>query len=367
MITVLLNVFLFVIKFLGGKISHSVAITSDAYNNLSDAVSTLFSWFGLKISSIGEGEHHPNGHGRFEWVITLISSISIILIGWELLRNSIESIRNPSLPMFSFFSLFVLIISILIKVFMYLYNSTKGKKNNSPSLKAIAIDCLSDAVSTTVVLVSLIVYTFFKINIDGWCGVLVSLFIMYNGFTAGVEIIEMIMGKRAPIEQIQELKKFILSNKHFIDVCNLQVEDFGNNRYRISGVILGDSTVDGNVLLKDLADLQFSIHKEYGYKTSLSIEKVLPVTDFVNKNIDELLKTISVPLVKQNVRLIEGTNQKIIILTLGISHENFSKMNTAENELKNSKLLDFSEYRIIPEVKLIRSEQRIHRRLHSKK
>lgn len=358
MINVLLNLILFVIKFVGGKISCSIAIISDAYNNLSDAVSTLFSWFGLKISSLGAGEHHPNGHGRFEWVITLISSISIILIGWELLRDSISAIKNPSEPVFSWFTLIVLIISIGVKLFMYLYNNAKGKKNNSPSIKAIAIDSLSDAVSTAVVLISLVVHTLFKVNIDGWCGILVSLFIMYNGFSACVETVELIMGRSAPKEKIDELKKLILANNHFVDVSNLQLEDFGNNRYRVSGVISGKPNVDGDILLKEMADLQYAMHEKYGYKTSLYIEKELPGDDMVNQYVDTLLKTIVVPLVKQKVIIVEGNNKKYLKITLGINHDDFSKMNQIEAEIDKINCTALGEYTIIPEIKLIRPGRR---------
>lgn len=359
MLTVLLNLILFTIKFIGGKISHSVAIISDAYNNLSDAVSTLFSWFGLKISAIGAGEQHPNGHGRFEWVITLVSSISIILIGWELLHNSIESIKNPTIPVFSIFTLLVLIISIAIKLFMYFYNIGKSKKQNSPSLKAIAIDCLSDSISTAVVLISLIVYTIFKVNIDGWCGILVSLFIMYNGFSSCLETIQMIMGHSAPIEQINELKTIILSNNHFESVWNIQLEDYGNNKYRLSAIVIGNRNIDGDTLLKDMADLEYLIYNKYGFKTNFSIEKDTVLIDLVNQYIESLLKTISIPLKLLNIRIREGREQKFLMLTLGIDHDNFQKSNKIETEILNSKITPPTGYTLIPEVKLIQPERRL--------
>lgn len=358
MLTVLLNLILFTIKFIGGKISHSVAIISDAYNNLSDAVATLFSWFGLKISAVGAGEQHPNGHGRFEWVITLISSISIILIGWELLQNSIESIKNPTVPIFSIFTLIVLIISIGVKLFMYFYNIKKSKKQNSPSLKAIAIDCLSDSISTAVVLISLVVYTIFKVNIDGWCGILVSVFIMYNGFSSCLETTQMIMGHRAPIEQINELKKLILANEHFESVWNIQLEDYGNNQYRLSAIIAGKSNIDGDILLKDMADLEYLIHDKYGFNTTLSIEKDLSSTDVVNQYIDTLLKTISIPLKKLNIRIRDGREQKFVLLTLGIDHDNFQKVNQVEKEILSSKITSPDGFVLIPEIKLMQPERR---------
>ena len=356
MLNVLLNIILFTIKFIGGKISHSVAITSDAFNNLTDAISTLFAFLGLKVSAFGEGEQHPNGHGRFEWVITLISSISIILVGWELLGSSIDSIKNPASPVFSLFTLIVLIVSIGVKFFMYTFNSSKSKKQNSPSLKAIAIDSLSDAISTLVVLLSLILYTVFKINIDGWCGILVSVFIMYNGLSSCMETVQRIMGQSAPAEKIEEVKKIILSNKNFLDVWNIQIEDFGNNLYKVSAIVFGKPEVDGDTLLKECANIEFLIHEKFGYKTKLSIKKTLPVEDTVKNAVNDFIKKLSVTLVVRDMKVVDAGDKKLFLLSLGISHESFSKLKQVETELANAKFID--GYSLVPEVKLIRPERR---------
>ena len=333
MLNVLLNLGLFTVKFIGGKLSRSVSVTSDAFNNLTDAVTTLFAWLGVRVASVGAGERHPNGHGRFEWIVALLSSSSIILIGWELLRNSIDAIKAPVTTIFSIFTVVVLALSIGVKFFMFLYNRKKSAENDSAALKAVSVDCLSDALSTTVVLVALIVNRLFAVNIDGWCGILVSIFIMYNGFKSFGETAERIMGRSAPDEHLQELKKFAMENEDFRDIEDLQIEDYGYGRFRVSMTAVGKTDVGADRLLNDIADLRYRIFTRYGYNAQITVARCSDEDKEIGRYIDSVLSGLDVPLTVCSLRVSDAGEYKLAELELGIDFMNSGRKEEMEKEL----------------------------------
>lgn len=366
MLNVILNLCLFAVKFIGGKLSNSVSIISDAFNNLSDAVTTFFAFIGVKVSSIGAGENHPNGHGRFEWVIALLSSSAVILIGWELLTDSFNAIKNPEKQVFNIFTVIVLIVSISVKVFMYFYNLKKSKVNKLASLKAVAVDCISDAASTFVVLISLLVSSAFSINIDGYCGIAVSLFIMYNGLISGVETCERIMGQSDSKENIKELSDFVLKNNDIKAVENLQIEDYGYGRFRTSMTILGKDNVSPEKLLEDSLELKYLIYNKYGYNTLISIESNIIHDEIIEKFIDNTLNSLKVKLKILTLRVNKANNIKLVLLDLGINFNIYASSKELLKDL-NEKFDNAPEgYKIIPTIKLTRDYER-HQRHKAKK
>lgn len=164
---IMLNVLLFGGKLTAGTLSGSVAVTADAFNNLSDAGSSVISLIGFRLASQKPDPHHPFGHGRFEYIASLIISIIIIVMGFELGRDSFDKILNPGAVEYSVLTFVILGVSILVKLYMFLYNSQTGKKINSSTMKATAMDSISDAVSTTAVPVSAVIAYFTNISVDG--------------------------------------------------------------------------------------------------------------------------------------------------------------------------------------------------------
>lgn len=352
MLNIILNLALFTVKFIGGKLSRSVSVTSDAFNNLADAVTTMFAWLGLQVSAIGVGEEHPNGHGRFEWAVALLSASSVILIGWELLKNSVNAIKNPEMPVFSVFTVVVLSLSIAVKAFLYLYNRKKSKVNDSAALKAVAVDCLSDAVSTTLVLVSLIVHAIFSVNIDGWCGILVSLFILYNGFGSFMDTIERIMGRSASKEQLDEMRAFAMQNADFEAIADLQIEDYGYGRYRVSMTALGKEDAGADQLLADAMRLKYRIFEHYGYNAQIEVEQHCEKEEEAEAYIKSALSTMDVPLQVLSLRVNDAQAYKLILLELGIDFMDNRKKKALEKELAETFRAAPEGYRILPRVRL---------------
>ena len=352
MLNVLLNLALFTIKFIGGRLSNSVSVISDAFNNLTDAGTTMFAWLGLKISSVGAGETHPNGHGRFEWIVALLSASSVVVIGWELLQNSIAAIKTPQDTLFSTFTVVVLALSIAIKLFMYLYNKQKSKEKDSASLKAVSIDCLSDAASTTVVLISLIVNAVFAINIDGWCGIAVSLFILYNGFRAFVDTAERIMGQSASKQQLEQMRRFALENSDFKEVSDLQIEDYGYGRYRVSMTAIGKDNVAAGQLLADAMNLKYRVFHHFGYHAQISVEKNCGETDAIQSYIERVLSTMDVPLQILSLRVNEANDFLLVLLELSVDFMDEWKKKELETELIEKLSSAPEGYKVLPQLRL---------------
>ena len=189
-----LNVLLFIGKFVAGSIVGSIAVTADAFNNLSDAGSSLITLFGFRLAGKRPHSDHPFGHGRIEYVAGLIVSLLIILMGVTLARESLDKMLHPQDVTFSLLSAGILAASILVKLYMFSYNRALSKKLNSSTLKATATDSLSDAFATLAVLISMIISHLTGLRIDGYAGILVALMILWGGFGAARDTISPLLG-----------------------------------------------------------------------------------------------------------------------------------------------------------------------------
>ena len=191
-----------------GFFSHSVAILADGFNNLSDAGMSLITLLGFHIARYGKGKIHPFGHGRFEWIMGIFTSLAVVLMGIKLVHTSAQAIVSPAQPLFSAAVVIILALSIATKGYMYLYNKRFARITDSETLKATAADCISDSVATFAVLVSTVISHLTDWQIDGYCGVLVSAFIIVTGVKSLCEVLGRIMGRAGD----QETVKFILQS-----------------------------------------------------------------------------------------------------------------------------------------------------------
>ena len=231
---ILLNVLLFVGKFIAGTLSKSISITADAFNNLSDAGSSFVTLIGFKLAGAKPDPEHPFGHGRIEYVSGLVVSGAILLMAFELIKDSIDKIIHPQTVDFSALAAGILVVSILVKIYMYLYNSSISKKIDSAAMKATATDSLSDTMATTVVLLASIVGHYTGLKIDGYCGVLVGLFIFYAGFSAAKETLDPLLGQPPEEEFVEQIEEIVMSYELVQGIHDLVVHDYGPGRVMIS-------------------------------------------------------------------------------------------------------------------------------------
>lgn len=323
MLPIIFNLCLGVFKYICGSISGLASISADAVNNLTDAVTSLMTAFGVKVASTLGGKRHENGHGRIEWVVGIVISCSIILVGWEALRDSIHAIENPSDPEFNLFILLVMLVSIGVKLFLFLLNTKKSKENHSSAYKAAAADCISDAVSTSVVTVSFLVDSLLHLHMDGWCGLLVSLFIIRNGLKSFGEITRRVLGEVADETLSEQLKSYVLAyDREMIDeVVDLQLLDYGYERYGAFFTVRTKCDADKSRFLLLIADLKSDIYKEFGYVAT--IEPEVPANLLEQNRIKEIvcrkIKEIDENLiVADNTRINEGTARPQVVLYITI-------------------------------------------------
>lgn len=248
-----LNVLLFTGKFFAGLISHSIAITADAFNNLSDAGASFITLAGFKLSSQKPDTDHPFGHGRFEYLSGLFVAVIILLMGLELLKSSIDKIIHPSTLDYSPLVIAILMISIAVKLYMTLYNRRFGRKLNSSAMRATATDSLSDAIATTVVLIATLIGNFTGFMIDGWCGLLVALFILYAGFHSMRDTMNPLLGQAPDPEFVKQIEELVLTETNILGLHDLIVHDYGPGRTMIS--LHAEVSAEGDILtLHDIID-----------------------------------------------------------------------------------------------------------------
>lgn len=231
---IVLNALLFIFKFLAGTLSGSIAITADAFNNLSDGVSSAVTLAGFHWAEQKPDPHHPYGHGRIEYLSGLAVALLIVMMGVELAQQAISKIMHPVSTQFSPLVVLILVVSIAVKLYMWSYNKSLGYAMDSPAMAATATDSLSDALATTVVLAATIFGQYTTWNVDGWCGLAVALFVLYSGLMAGKDTIDPLLGSAPSPQLITQIHNIVLAREEILSVHDLMIHDYGPGRRVIS-------------------------------------------------------------------------------------------------------------------------------------
>lgn len=231
---IVLNILLFAGKWLAGFLSGSIAITADAFNNLSDAGSSVLTLIGFHLSGQKPDQKHPFGHGRMEYISGLFVSVAILIMAVELIQSSVHKLIHPEAIEGSPLILAILMVSVCVKVYMAYYNKKIGKKINSAAMAATAADSMSDTIATSAVLFSTVISMAAGVNLDGWCGLLVGVFILYSGVQALKDTVDPLLGQapdKALVEQIQSL---VTSYPVVQGIHDMMIHDYGPGRRIVS-------------------------------------------------------------------------------------------------------------------------------------
>lgn len=251
---IFLNVCLFAGKYAAGFISGSIAIMADAFNNLSDAGSSFITLIGFVFAGKKPDSDHPFGHGRIEYLSGLGVAFLIMLMGVELGKSSLQKILHPEKVELTAISVGILIVSIFVKLYMAYYNHKVGKKISSNAMKATATDSMSDAVSTTVVLLAMVFLHVTNINIDGFCGMLVAILILMAGFEAAKDTVSPLLGQAPEPEFVEQIEQIVMAHEEVVGIHDLIVHDYGPGRVMIS--LHAEVPGDGDIfVLHDVIDL----------------------------------------------------------------------------------------------------------------
>lgn len=311
---IMLNVLLFAGKYFAGVISGSIAITADAFNNLSDAGSSFITLVGFRFAGKKPDVDHPFGHGRFEYISGFIVSLAILMMGFELAKSSVSKIINPEPVDTSSVAMIILVVSIAVKLYMVLYNRTVGKKINSSAMKSTAMDSFSDALATTFVLVSMIVMKFAEVNIDGYTGVLVAAFILFTGYNAAKDTINPLLGKNPEPEFVEAVKNIVMSHEKVVGIHDMVVYDYGPGRVMVSL----HAEVPGNGDIFELHDAIDHIERELGEE--LGCEAVIHMDPIETDN--EVVKQVREKVEKSIKLLMDGAGIHDFRMVQGPTHTN---------------------------------------------
>lgn len=327
------NAFLFAVKFIMGTISGSVSITADAVNNLSDAASSVISLIGFKMAEKPADEDHPYGHARYEYLSGLTVAVMIILIGFELFKTSFDKVLHPSTVDFSIALVIVLAVSILIKLWMALFNKSLGKKINSSALEATAADSRNDVISTSAVLVAAVISHFFKINLDGYMGIAVAVFILYSGIGLVKDTLDPLLGKAPEPELVDYIQKKILSYDGVLGTHDLMIHDYGPGRKFASVHV--EMAAEGDVLKSH--DVIDNIERDFLSKDNLNIivhyDPIVTKDDIVNDFrswLMEQVKSIDPHLSIHDLRIVPGNSHTNLVFDCVMPH----CINMSPSELK---------------------------------
>ncbi len=314
-----LNILLFAGKFLAGLISGSIAITADAFNNLSDAGSSLITLVGFQMAGQKPDPHHPFGHGRIEYLSGLFVSAAILIMAFELVRTSFDKIIHPEPVEFSSLTIMILFVSIAVKLYMAYYNSNIGKKIDSAAMKATATDSLSDTLATTVVLIASVTAHFTGLNIDGYCGVLVGLFIFYAGYCAAKDTISPLLGQPPHPDFVKNVERIVMSYELIQGIHDMVVHDYGPGRVMIS--LHAEVPADGNLLvLHDTIDnIEHRLHDELQCDAVIHMDPIITddkQTNRLRQTIADLLKNTYPEVRFHDFRLVKGPTHTNIIFDI---------------------------------------------------
>ncbi|MBD5543188.1 MAG: cation transporter [Lachnospiraceae bacterium] len=348
---IFLNVFLFGVKFLAGILSHSIAITADAFNNLSDAGSSLITLIGFKLAGQKPDPGHPFGHGRFEYISGLLVSVAIILMAYELISTSIGKILHPEAVAGSPLVIAILLLSILIKLYMYFYNHSLGKKLNSTAMCAAASDSFSDMIATTFVLLAILMGKYTGLLIDGYCGALVGIFIFIAGIRSAKDTIDPLLGQPPSREFVKQIEEIVTSYDEILGIHDLLVHDYGPGRTMIS--LHAEVSAHGDLVsLHDIIDnIERTLKKGLKCDAVIHMDPIVEddeETNWLKETITAFLKEYDPDLNLHDFRLVKGPTHTNIIFDVLLPME-FQKTDSEVKQYLSDKItaLDPKYYSVI--------------------
>lgn len=327
------NLLLFAGKLIAGLLSGSVAITADAVNNLSDASSSLVTLLGFKLAERPADEEHPYGHARLEYLSGLAVAALILVIGVELGKSSIEKIINPETVLFSWLTLVILIGSILVKLWMALFCYKLGKKIDSATLTATAMDSRNDVISTSAVLLGCLVGHFFGLQIDGYIGTLVALFIIWSGCGIAKETISPLLGKQADAELVKSISDLIMSHEKILGIHDLMVHDYGPGQCFASVHAEMDSRENPLDCHDIIDDIERDALRELRVHLVIHYDPIVTDDEELNQMralVSAELKQIDPQLTMHDFRMVRGPGHTNLIFDLVIPYS----MENRKKELK---------------------------------
>lgn len=318
---IILNILLCCAKLAVSFITGSVAISADAFNNLGDAGSSVITLIGFKLADQKPDEGHPFGHGRMEYLSALVVSMLIMLMGFELGKTSVSKIADGESPVFSYVAIIVLGLSVLVKLYIFIYNRSIGNKMNSQAMKATAVDSLTDCISTFAVLICTVLSLFVDFNFDGWCGLIISAFIIFSGIKAAKETIDPLLGTPPESDFVDNVEKIVLSYPEIVGIHDLVVHNYGPGRVMLSLHAEVSQSID-ILLAHDIIDnAEQKLSRELKCSAVIHLDPIATDDEKVNeirKRVGELAKAIHPQITIHDFRMVVGDSHTNLIFDMSV-------------------------------------------------
>ena len=332
-----LNILLFLGKYLAGRLSGSIAMTADAFNNLSDAGSSVITLLGFRMAAKKPDPGHPFGHGRIEYLSGVAVSLIIIVVGVQLGLESIDKIMSPEPVDAGLVPMLVLVASICVKGYMFAYNRGIGRKINSPGMSATAMDSLSDSIATSVVLISMLLARFADVNVDGWGGAAVAVFIIFSGFKAAKETLSPLLGNPPDPQLVRDITDIVMSHPEVLNVHDLIVHDYGPGRLMIS--LHAEVPGDGDIYaLHDAIDMaEYELQQKLGCSAVIHMDPVSPdgtKTAHMREELAEAAKAIDPRLTIHDFRIVDGPTHTNVIFDAVLPNDSSVTEDDAKAQLE---------------------------------
>ena len=318
------NIILFLGKLLAGVLAGSVAIIADAVNNLSDASSSVVTLLGFRLAQQPADEDHPYGHARYEYLSGLLVAVLILVIGVELVKSSVGKIISPEPIDFSMITVCILVASVVVKLWMSMFFGTLGKKINSLTLQATSLDSRNDVVSTVAVLAGCVAGYFLNVNIDGYVGLLVAVFILYSGVNIVKETISPLLGEQADAELVGKIKELVLSCEEVLNVHDLLIHDYGPGRCFASIHAEVSARLDPMEVHDILDDIECEAMKALNVHLVIHYDPVLPDDAEwaeMSNMMGEIIKEVAPEVTMHCFRMVGGAKQKNLVFDLMVPYD----------------------------------------------
>lgn len=316
---IICNLLLSILKFIVGTVSNSVSITADATNNIADAGSSIITLVGFRLSEKPADEDHPYGHARIEYVTGLIISFLILLIGYDILKSSVNKIIHPEESVFSWVTVIILVSSIIVKLWLSRFNKVLGKQIKSTALEATAADSRNDCISTAAVLIATIISHFTSLNLDGFMGVGVAIFILISGIGLVKETIGPLLGQAPSKEMYEKIEQKILSYENVLGVHDLLVHSYGPGSFFASAHIEMDAKIDVLVCHDIMDKIERDFSKQLNIHLVVHLDPTVldcEETNELKEVVREILYDIDPIITFHDFRVVVGDKAKNVLFDI---------------------------------------------------
>lgn len=321
---ILCNALLCTAKIAAGLLTGAVSIVADGINNLSDGGSCVVSLLGFKMAGKPADDKHPFGHGRIEYVAGLIVSFIIVLMGVELAKTSLDKIFHPEEISFSWITPAVLGISILVKLWMCFFNRKMGDKIDSAVLRATAMDSLSDVAATSAVLAGFVIGYWARVNLDGYLGVLVALFILYTGVSTAKGTLDLLLGEAPDPEFVKQIQQEVLSYPEIIGVHDLIVHNYGPGHSIVS--LHAEVPCDVDILkIHDTIDnAERDLKKKFDCEVVIHMDPIITddkETNEIHQKLSSIVRLLDSRVTIHDFRMVKGPTHTNLIFDIVVPHQ----------------------------------------------